>query len=1143
MIRCTPMYPIQPHPTDPSVVLSGGHDGRLILWDIIEGTCLKMIWNHDPYTMNTHGITDGRFSPDGLCIAITDSFGNVSVIAPEIRGKKVEPKEQQFDERDSRSDYPVCVVNGVVMDSQLNVPIMACPDRRVCSLAGIPYAEQLTEEEYCNYWPVQPRRAVEEYVRHGDELAKAEESNLAYQLSKRTKVSTKIVALGQQEQERKLAQSRARNSAYKREMNRRRKKEQENKVSASTAVILSTSANDRLAANRRAPPLDRSGRSPAGNGTSARRRNNTVYIDADDDTIDVDAPEVVTNAPSSSDAYHVTSSEESETDVSESDTESNFSSDLSDLEYPKATRTRGRKKIASTGKRKATSKARVGSKTGANPQPNPKYKSKKRLSRGVNGTGRGKRAVESDISDDNDTPPSSDTDSGDGSDSDFGVPNRRGRKRASSASRSKARQPSRTRRTTSRARGKRPVLSSDSESADDTNNDCDDNNNNTYNNNDKDSHNNTNANANTNGSGSGDDVIAYSDIAVKPRRGRPAQTNNPLRKNQRGAAKRRRVESYAVDGDSDASADAGEGSSQGRSKGKRARTRYTSQNSQALAGSGSDSDQGMDREVVPHRGSINSAGVGTGAGSGRAAAVGMNYREQPSVEPDSEPNASDGETGMTDSEGEGERASFGSSVPKGKGKITQTPQRKRTPVPMGRGDGREHVNGDMNIPTPEGTSHTQGGRQPRVAIKSVKAVLKGTPRSRASVSVQPYDTHHRGGRKKNGVDDDGLFASNGVQPDAGSEWWDNMPLRALVAIQPVLWNCLDAREYFGDPVNINFFPDYYSTIQNPMDLGTIRDNAKEGAYTNRPSFYIRDVCLVFNNAKAYNKIESDVYKAAQHLESVFTAHLKVLWDNHKDYIELGATDNIHANEFSQTLSDAPLSARAMEQLGLLHAELITTPHTAVHFSRPVFETLRLPGFKQKELQRYLATILKPMDLHNLGICIADGMIKNLQQYASLMELSISNCVSYNLKNSNIVEQAQLLQICYRERLKQVEKAMDESGTPKVPVQLADIRKLHAGIMTSEYASMFNVPVPQHIEGYYEKITEAMDFGSIRDALNSQTVTMNEYMSDCTLVFTNCFLFNELDSPICVTCQQLRDAWLAKCNILLYGRQSSRRRQQ
>ena len=79
---------------------------------------------------------------------------------------------------------------------------------------------------------------------------------------------------------------------------------------------------------------------------------------------------------------------------------------------------------------------------------------------------------------------------------------------------------------------------------------------------------------------------------------------------------------------------------------------------------------------------------------------------------------------------------------------------------------------------------------------------------------------------------------------------------------------------FREPVDANFYPDYYDTIDHPMDLGTIKRHLEDNSYEN-PVDFCKDVSLVFSNSKAYNTDKhSMIYLMTLRLRSLFEERSK-----------------------------------------------------------------------------------------------------------------------------------------------------------------------------------------------------------------------------------------------------------------------------
>jgi WD40 repeat protein len=73
------VFVLESHPSDPRVLLSAGHDGVVIVWDMLMGVCLQTITvvGDDE---NMAAIFDCKFSPDGLMCAAVDMNGYLSLM-------------------------------------------------------------------------------------------------------------------------------------------------------------------------------------------------------------------------------------------------------------------------------------------------------------------------------------------------------------------------------------------------------------------------------------------------------------------------------------------------------------------------------------------------------------------------------------------------------------------------------------------------------------------------------------------------------------------------------------------------------------------------------------------------------------------------------------------------------------------------------------------------------------------------------------------------------------------------------------------------------------------------------------------------------------------------------------------------------
>ncbi|XP_052241692.1 bromodomain and WD repeat-containing protein 3-like isoform X2 [Dreissena polymorpha] len=87
--------------------------------------------------------------------------------------------------------------------------------------------------------------------------------------------------------------------------------------------------------------------------------------------------------------------------------------------------------------------------------------------------------------------------------------------------------------------------------------------------------------------------------------------------------------------------------------------------------------------------------------------------------------------------------------------------------------------------------------------------------------------------------------------------------------------CEDS-EPFRHAVSIDDYPDYYAVIENPMDLGIVREKLDSGEYS-EPTQLARDMSLIFSNSKLYNTNKrSRIYTMTLRLSAMFDSRIKEL---------------------------------------------------------------------------------------------------------------------------------------------------------------------------------------------------------------------------------------------------------------------------
>nr|XP_010938293.1 bromodomain and WD repeat-containing protein 3 [Elaeis guineensis] len=122
------------HPFNPRIAMSAGYDGKTIIWDIWEGTPVRI------YETGRFKLVDGKFSPDGTSIVLSDEVGQIFIIATGQGESQKDAKYDQF----FLGDYRPLIqdTNGNVLDQETQLLAY----RRniqdlLCDSSMIPYPE------------------------------------------------------------------------------------------------------------------------------------------------------------------------------------------------------------------------------------------------------------------------------------------------------------------------------------------------------------------------------------------------------------------------------------------------------------------------------------------------------------------------------------------------------------------------------------------------------------------------------------------------------------------------------------------------------------------------------------------------------------------------------------------------------------------------------------------------------------------------------------------------------------------------------------------------------------------------------------------------------------------------------------------
>ncbi|XP_028274720.1 bromodomain and WD repeat-containing protein 3 [Parambassis ranga] len=130
------VFVLEPHPFDPRIILSAGHDGNVFIWDLLRGTNTQHYFNM--IEGQGHGaVFDCKFTPDGQRFACTDSHGHLLIFG--FGSSK--PYEKLPDQVFFHTDYRPLIRdgNGFVLDEQTQQAPHLMPPPFLVDVDGNPH--------------------------------------------------------------------------------------------------------------------------------------------------------------------------------------------------------------------------------------------------------------------------------------------------------------------------------------------------------------------------------------------------------------------------------------------------------------------------------------------------------------------------------------------------------------------------------------------------------------------------------------------------------------------------------------------------------------------------------------------------------------------------------------------------------------------------------------------------------------------------------------------------------------------------------------------------------------------------------------------------------------------------------------------
>ncbi|KAI1294611.1 Bromodomain and WD repeat-containing protein 1 [Halotydeus destructor] len=170
------VFVLEAHPHDPRIMLSAGHDGRIILWDLTQGVPVKKL--HNLIEGQGHGaIFDCKWSPDGQQFASTDSHGHITLFGFGSNERYQKVPEHVF----FHTDYRPLIrdTNNYVIDEQTQCPPHLMSPPFLVDIDGNPHPPALqrlvpgrendSEERLVPHVAVHNERGVNEILVAADE--------------------------------------------------------------------------------------------------------------------------------------------------------------------------------------------------------------------------------------------------------------------------------------------------------------------------------------------------------------------------------------------------------------------------------------------------------------------------------------------------------------------------------------------------------------------------------------------------------------------------------------------------------------------------------------------------------------------------------------------------------------------------------------------------------------------------------------------------------------------------------------------------------------------------------------------------------------------------------------------------------------
>lgn len=225
-----------------------------------------------------------------------------------------------------------------------------------------------------------------------------------------------------------------------------------------------------------------------------------------------------------------------------------------------------------------------------------------------------------------------------------------------------------------------------------------------------------------------------------------------------------------------------------------------------------------------------------------------------------------------------------------------------------------------------------------------------------------------------------------------------------------------------DPVALNI-PDYFTVIKEPMDLSTITKKLESGEYKDADAF-IADVRLMLNNCFTYNHPDSQVAKMGRSLEKYFSTSIGKMPTTLPAAGEEGSSNAARRKsepvlpaQRTRRESHAPSRLAGVPIAGggtprgrarsSANPELAFCNNVLRELLKKSSQNVTWPFLEPVDpvklgIPDYFDVIKNPMDLSTVRRKLEMGQYTSAEQFEADIRLIISNCLTYNAPDSDVV---------------------------------------------------------------------------------------------------------------------------------------------